>query len=722
MKLKKNTVVLDGHTGKINIRRNNHGIPVIKAENVIDLAFGQGWIHACDRQLQAMLTKTLLTGRAAEQLKGDPELIEIDKFMRSMNFLHDADEEIEKLNSRTKGWLQAYADGFNAYMSSHKPVHEFKLIGYVPEPWRIEDCMIIGKVFGYIGLADAQGSMEKLLIQMIQNNLSLEKVRELFPYLTEEIDYDLIQQITLSPPLVPESVRWLGKLPSFAASNNWVVAGNLTASGNPILCGDPHLEVNRLPAIWQEIVMVLPDNRFTGVSIPGIPGMALGRTKHIAWSATFAFMDMIDYRIEHCRDGKYERKNGWEEFQVREEIINVKKGPPVTLTVYENEHGLLEGDPHQEGYYLVHCWSAKSGCGADDFNALLEIQNAESVSEAMSLFKRFDCAPFNWVIADTDGNIGYQMSGRLFNRPDGVSGLVPLPGWEEGYDPDGYVDKDLFPAAFNPDDGMLVTANQDLNHLGRCSPINLPMGAYRAERIFNLLKRTKKISIDHMKGFHFDLYSPQAEKLMQTVRPLLPDTEKGRILKDWNLEYESGSLGATLFESVYRELMMVVFGDNGLGREVMDCLMSETSILNDYYANFDDILMKENSAWFEDKSRESLFRQAIDGGLKITPERYGHTRKIVMTHLLLGGQVPRFLGYDYGPIELPGSRATIPQGQIFKSAGRTTTFSPSYRFITDMGTGEIHSNLAGGPTDRRFSKWYTSDIQSWLKGKYKVLP
>ena len=92
-----------------------------------------------------------------------------------------------------------------------------------------------------------------------------------------------------------------------------------------------------------------------------------------------------------------------------------------------------------------------------------------------------------------------------------------------------------------------------------------------------------------------------------------------------------------------------------------------------------------------------------------------------MAHLLFGGQLPKFLGFDYGPIQLPGCRATIPQGQIFNNAGRLTTFSPTYRFIADLATDEIHTNLAGGPTDRRFSKWYVSDLQNWYEGQYKVL-
>ena len=90
-----------------------------------------------------------------------------------------------------------------------------------------------------------------------------------------------------------------------------------------------------------------------------------------------------------------------------------------------------------------------------------------------------------------------------------------------------------------------------------------------------------------------------------------------------------------------------------------------------------------------------------------------------MTNILFDGKLPKFLGFDKGPIVGIGSRATIHQGQIYRSAGRDTTFFPSFRIATDMGSNDIFSNLAGGPSDRRFSKWYCSDLNNWINGKYK---
>ncbi|MBC2742414.1 MAG: penicillin acylase family protein [Desulfosarcina sp.] len=706
----------------MQILRNGHGIPEITASTVADLMRGLGWIHANDRQLQTLLTRILLQGRAAELLKADDALIAIDTYMRRMNFLSDSQAQLAQLEPGTRKAMDAYVKGFNEWMEDNGLVFEFKLLGYRhPEPYAVTDCLRLGKVFGFLGLADIQANMEKFLVEMIQKGLSEEKLKELFPYLTDPIDTALINQVTLSPPLVPAAVEWLNRLPRFNASNNWAVSGRHTRSGFPILCSDPHLEVNRLPNVWQEIVLRLPGNTLIGVSIPGGPGLIIGRSSHLAWSATYAYMDMLDYRIERCRDGNYYRKDGWKPFAVREEEIKVKSKPSIRIKIHENKNGLLEGDPHIEGHYLVLGWSGAKGCGARDFDTLIKMMDTRNVEAAMALFCQVEAVAMNWAFADTQGNIGYQMSGRHFKRPEEISGLLPNAGWDEQFDPQGFNDPEDLPNVFNPPEGFIATANQDLNYLGRSNPINLAMGSYRADRIVQLLETGSDLDVAYMKDMHYDLYSLQAERLMKIIGPVLPDTDNGRLLKAWDLRYHANSTGAMLFESVYRAIIDVVFGDHGIGRDVVDHIFSETSLFNDYYANLDRILEKQSSAWFDGQTRESLFKQGIEAGLRAEPVPYGKTRSITLAHLLFGGQLPKFLGFDYGPLVLPGCRATIPQGQIFKNAGRLTTFSPTYRFITDLAADEIHTNLAGGPSDRRFSKWYVSDLKNWYEGNYKVL-
>lgn len=250
---------------------------------------------------------------------------------------------------------------------------------------------------------------------------------------------------------------------------------------------------------------------------------------------------------------------------------------------------------------------------------------------------------------------------------------------------------------------------------------NLSMAPYRAQRITELLAERDDHTVDSMMKMHYDLYSKQAEQFITLLKPLLPDNEKGRLLQEWDLRYVSGSRAAALFENIYREIGKIVFGELNFGADILEYLVTETILFHDYYWNFDRVILNEESVWLKGKKRQEILVQAVERGLAAETEPYGLDRKIILKNLFFGGRLPKFLGFDYGPVELIGGRATISISQIFKSGGREATFSPTYRFITDFQENMIHSVLAGGPSDRRFSRWYTSGIKDWLAGNYRVL-
>jgi len=246
------------------------------------------------------------------------------------------------------------------------------------------------------------------------------------------------------------------------------------------------------------------------------------------------------------------------------------------------------------------------------------------------------------------------------------------------------------------------------------------MGAWRADRIASLLAKGSKVGIDDMKAIQADLYSSEAEAFLAILRPLLPDTPAGRTLAAWDCRYDAASRGATLFERFYRELYREVFGRNGLGERAVAFLDAETGVFTDFYDGFERVLLSADSAWFGGEPRDAIWRRAAARALARPAGPWGRSRRVTMSHVLFGGKMPRFLGFDRGPITLPGGRATVNQGQIYRSAGRTTTFAPSIRIVTDLGTDEVHTALAGGVSDRRFSRWYVSDLKRWLRGEYKT--
>ncbi|MCF6248096.1 MAG: penicillin acylase family protein [Desulfobacula sp.] len=705
---------------KINIWRDDMGIPHIDADNLSDLYWGNGYVHATDRGMQMLLMRILGQGRASEILDSSDTTLQIDLFFRRMNWAGNLKEQVDQLDQEKKQYLASYCDGVNAAFSKKYP-WEFRLLGYTPENWVPENSIMITRMIGYLTLAQSQAEIERLLVELVQADIAKEKLDALFPGILAGLDIDLIKKVTVNERIVPLNMLWNTAAPRMMASNNWVISGKKTASGKPIMANDPHLEVNRLPNVWCELALKSQDRYLMGGTMPGFPGVLSGRGTDVAWGVTAGFVDSCDSWIEHCKDGKYYREehDQWIRFIERKEIIKRKKKKPFEAVFYENEHGVLDGNPYKEAYYLSTRWApSESGCFT--VAAIMDMWNAGSVDEGMDAMGKVETG-WSFVFADKKGDIGFQMSGHVPRRREGISGFVPLPGWKKENDWQGMISHKELPRIKNPENNFFATANNDLNEYGSTNPINIPMGAYRVRRIGYLLEQGDNFTVSDIQKMHFDVYSLQAQYFMKILTPLLPDTPQGKILAKWDRQYDAESRGAYLFELFYKELYRQVFGENGFGQTVTDFLKEETGIFIDFYDNFDRILLSENSIWFGDKTRDQIYQRTAAIALDVHPKKYKDVQAFMMTHLLFGNKLPKFFGFDRGPVVGIGSRATIHQGQIYRSGDRDTTFMPSFRTVTDMDKEQYHSVLAGGPSDRRFSKWYCSDLDNWISGKYKVI-
>jgi penicillin amidase len=720
----KDTLTIRGVKGEIQIRRLVNGYPHIQANDELELYYGLGYMHAADRMVQMWLMKIIGMGKASELLIASPDMIEADKYMRWIDLSGDAAREVDALDASTRTAVDAYCAGVNAGVKATSLPLEFRMVGYKPDTWTPADVLLSAKMIGYVGLASTQADVEKFIFQMLQNGVDPARVKELFPYITEEITPELIEIIKKTKsamPIIPPSAAWKRLVPNFSASNNWVVSPQKSASGKTLFCSDPHLGL-QLPNIWYTAILKAGDFSLTGASVAGVPAVAIGRSKHLAWAATYGTMDLSDFYIEDIKDGKYRRGDEWLPLTVREEVIRPKKGEPIKLKICSTGHGMLEGEPKENGYHLSFALSIKSylGAASQSLNAFNQIFHCKTVDKALDLFAQLSFSPFNWILGDADGNIGYQLAGLFPAKRAGTSGLLPYLGWDPADDWTGVVDSRKLPRLLNPKDGIVVTANNDLNQFGEVKPMTLPMSSYRADMIRRRLTEKEKFTPQEMQRIHYDRYSLHAERFMQVMRPLLPDSPNGKILRDWDLRYTADSVGATLFENIYAELVKLVFGEMGVGADVISITMKETLVFPMTSGNFDAILMGESSVWFAGRTREDLFKEAIQRGLAEPAPRHGETRKIHINNMFFGGSLPRFLGFDY-PLEHIGSRATIPQAQMYRSAGRDNSFAATLRMVTDFVSEEVHLNMSGGASGNRFSPFYTAGMEDWVKGVYKTI-
>lgn len=729
--LKRNKINITGpKPSELTIQRNDSGVPVIRAKSFKDALWGSGYAHAIDRSTQLLMMRILGQGRLCELLADTDESFQIDHFFRKANWTSSLDEEVAKLDGPSLAVCQAYCDGVNAGLA-HKKMSALKLLGYKPEPWRIQDSILVSRMASYLTLAQSQAEVERLFVELVQAGLSSEQLAALFPADVSEIDRELLESIQLGERVVPQEMVWNLALPRMMASNNWVISGKKTASGHAIMANDPHLEINRLPNVWCEQSLNWPENTVKGMGMPGLPGIIIGRSNSLAWGVTYTFMDTIDSWVEECKDGKFKRGKRWMPFTKRTELIKRKKHPPEMLYFYENMHGVLDGNPLKPGRYLSTRWVA-ANMGAASLMASLKLVSAQTAQEGAECLAKMESA-WNWVFADEQNNIVYQMSGLMPKRHENWNGFIPKPGWETQYDWKGIVASEDLPCSINPTEGLLVTANQDLNHLGKCSPINMPMGDYRARRIKSLIESTDKHDVEMSQKIHFDVYSIQAEEFLEVLLPLLEEVgEKGSaysVLKQWDRQYDHESIGAPLFEDFYSALRMEVFGTSkaGTGQEVMKHLSSQTGVFIDFYQNFDRVLLDKNSVWYKKENNDlPTQKDAFLNAFKVAKRKYKAipwkaVNTITFTNMLFQGKLPEFMGFDTPPIPILGGRATPHQGQLYSSAGRQTSFGASIRMVSDLSEKTLHTCLAGGPSDNRFSPWYLSELDDWHKGIYKKL-
>lgn len=721
------------------IARTVGGVIEIWGDDDFALAAGTGFAHMHDRAVQMLMVRSIGQGRVCQDLRDGDESLRIDLAMRSLDFAGAARRDAEHLTSAARRFAEAYAEGANYYRAHHRLPLEFRILRWQPDPWRAEDCLLCINLMSYLGLAQSQQDAEKFLIQAAVGGVPVEALRYLFaPHLHEYTPelIELLRQTQITSPLIPAEIPFLSAMTGMVASNNWAIAADRSKSGSALECHDPHLESNRLPPIWTELVLHTPDDFRIGVNMPGLPGLAMGRTRQVSLGFTYGYMDMIDYFLEDCDGGNVRKPDGWQPLQRRTEVIERRGGPAVQATYWETDCGVLEGEAADtsgsatppQGMLLCRAFARRPGGAAHSLAALHDVLRAEDVSAAQDILRHVSIAA-NWIIADRSGNIGFQQSGTLPARRG--TGLTPLPGWEADARWQGFVPVEKLHRVLNPPEGFLLSANEDQNAPAGPLSVNLHHGFDRSDRIRELLAELPQATLADMRRMQVDLYSKHAEKFLKLWRPLIPaDLPAGRMLLDWDLRYNLESQAASLFENVYAELGRQVLGERCFGKAAWDEITQHSGLPALFYSYFDRPLLRagddfDEAFWYGEAGWEqvtaAVLHRVLEATNLATLPRWGERQQVMMNNILLGAKLPKFARFDYGPVAMPGGRGTIVQSVIYESHGRSTNHFPSYRAVTDLGLDEVETANGGGPSGRAWSRHYLTDIPMWLRGEYKKL-
>jgi len=714
---RKDSVTIPGLSSEVIVSRDKWGIPHIKADNEQDLFLATGFIQARERLWQMELIRRLAYGRLSEILGKPGERFDVRS--RVLGIPLAIERDYQKLPVEMKELLSAYARGVNAYLGSLKwnwPP-EFMILRFRPEPWRVEDTLAIKHVLAMELAADLTSELPRMNIMKLTGHRGLE-------VLEPNIDF-------APDPEVRLDLLFLGELerPILAGSNNWVISGSLTESGQPLLANDPHLAIS-VPPIWMEIDLESPDYKVSGVTVPGVPLVIIGHNQYIAWGVTNSYLDVQDIYVEQVNwdNESYFRKGEWKPFTFRKEIVKIRgEKEPRIMNIRWTEEGPMLNP------FLLNCempvtlrWTIYEG--DQTVYGLYLINRARNWTEFCQGVRLFENPSQNFVYADIAGNIGYYLSGKIPVRKKETA-VYPYPGWRDDSLWTGYLAEEDKPNQFNPPAGFIVTANSDLYPEGYQHYLGYDwLSSDRKERIKELIAARPKHSLESLMAIQNDVYSRRAErvkKVLNQIRLSDPAAEQARkILVQWDGEVRGG-LAPAIFEVFWEKLQELTFSDD---------FRAYYEQIADYFrfkeAGLERILGQPDSRWFDNRetekveTREEMIEKALLETLSSLRKKFGRNEekwdwsllhRLHYQHLL--GQ-KWFLGFfNAGRFPMIGDSTTVRAS--FGSGGWETTGGASCRLIVDLSDLDRSlSVITSGQSGHFMSPHYRDQISLYLNSLY----
>ena len=710
-------MALKGLDAPVEVGRDGRGVVRIRAQSLEDLFFAQGFVHAQERLWQMEFQRRVGQGRLSEVL-GEATLAQ-DRFLRTWGFYRAAQEAYERLYPEEKVAVDAYVAGVNAFLQSGAPLPpEFRLLAFRPEPWTGPDVLVWAKMMSF----DLSGNWEEELLRhrLLARGIRPERLLELLPPYPEEAP-TVLQGEDLRLPLnreeAPAALLQMAPPRFMEASNNWVVAGSRTTTGKPLLANDPHLRLGA-PSLWFLMALEAPGYRVIGASLPGVPGIVIGRNDRIAWGVTNVGADVQDlYLLEDVEGQGYRYQGQVLPYRVREERIRVKGGREETLQVRETLYGpvitdALEDPPKTP---MALRWVSLD---AEDhiLMAYLGINRARNFQEFVAALGHYSAPSQNFVYADVEGNIGYIAPGKFPIRKEGHTGMVPVPG-NGAWDWQGYRRPEEWPQVLNPQEGLIVTANNKVTPEGFPYALTYDWAEpYRAERIRELLLAKEKLSPADMQAVQQD----QKSLLFRDFRPVLellnPLSERGRAWRErllaWDGVMGQNSEEALVFALWYTELTRLP------AQEVGEAFWDEPRYLLKALKEGD-----KNCDQPETEYRESCLdfaalalERALDRKEALKVRSWGAVHRAVFPHAVLTHTpLKRFTDRM---VSFGGDRYTVNVGP-FDPTTLLMSHGPSYRQIVDLAQTEaslfVHPM---GQTGHFLSAHYADLLPGWAQGRY----
>lgn len=536
------TLTVEGLDDEILILRDDLGVPHVRAATANDAFFGQGFVQAQDRLGQLEYDRRRAYGRWAEV--AGPTVASFDIFVRRCDLARYAQREYSELDQASRAVLDAFTAGVNAWLGLGEPrPPDLELAGIDPAPWEPWDCCAIFLV-RHVVFASWQKKLWWGRLAFALGPEAVARVEEADP---REVPLIVPPDAVVAPRPVDRTgldevaTATAAAVEANAGSNGWGLAGSRTASGLPMLAGDPHRFVE-VPGVYAQGHLACPEFDAAGLSFVGVPGFPhFGCNERVGWCVTNANGDYQDLYVER-----------FDELPIpaRHEVVNVRDADPIDVDCYETRHGpVVFGDPASG--YAIALRSTTIVDPSSGLSVLLPMLRVRDVDELDEVMRAWVDPVNNFVSADVDGNLAYRTVGRIPVRAR-ANAWGPVPGWLDGHEWTGTVSYDDMPRVRNPEGGLIVTANQRV--VPDEYPHHIGVDYGRPDRALRLHARLDDLTgatVADMAAVHRDRRSVPADIWVERLMRLEPSdvTERAalELLRDWDRVMDVDSSAAAVY-------------------------------------------------------------------------------------------------------------------------------------------------------------------------------
>ncbi|MBI3217932.1 MAG: penicillin acylase family protein [Bacteroidetes bacterium] len=728
------TLSIPGLKDKVTIVYDSALIPHIYANHDEDLFLAQGYITAKNRLWQMEFQTHAAGGRISEVI--GKAALDFDRTQRRLGMGYAAEVSVKSMESNptAKLMVDSYTQGINAYIQSldesSLPI-EYKLLGYEPEPWtNLKSAYLLKYMAKTLNTGERDLEMTNALKLFGKETIELlfpdnEGVADPIVDRTNQWGFKptTLDSVQLAVPQQLVNIMPFEKSPPDVGSNNWAVGGSKTASGSPILCNDPHLELN-LPSIWYIIHLSGPGINSMGASLPGSPSIISGFNDSIAWGVTNAQRDLVDwFKIEFKDNAKKEYKldGSWVAAKKRVEEIKVKGAPIFYDTVTYTHQGPIVFDSSFHGAneksHFAYRWIAHDP--SEEVMTFYKLNRAKNHADYMEALNHYSSPAQNFVFACVNGDIAMRIQGKYPVRRKNEGKFI-LDGTKSSSDWQAFIPSDQNVMDKNPARGFVSSANQfpaDATYPYYVQASNWE--AYRNRRINQVLRELNKCTPQDLMNLQLDNFNLKASESLPTFLTNLDSTsftgdalEAYKILKAWDYKNEIDSEGASYYEAWIRAFVPMVWDEFSNDKVALPWPSTYLTIK----------LMKEQPAlaFFDIKSTpeketvkeviQKSFADAVEVIAKWKKEknanpRWASYKDAVVNHLL------KQKAFSYN-IEHGGNSSIVN--------AHSKTHGPSWRMVVSLEKAGINAwgVYPGGQSGNPGSPYYNNLLNLWTQGKY----